>query len=27
LELIDALAERIQVLGGVAITEMRHVAC
>jgi starvation-inducible DNA-binding protein len=26
LELIDALAERIQMLGGVAIAEMRHVA-
>jgi starvation-inducible DNA-binding protein len=26
LELIDALAERVQMLGGVAIAEMRHVA-
>jgi starvation-inducible DNA-binding protein len=26
LELIDILAERVQMLGGVAITEMRHVA-
>ncbi len=26
LELIDALAERVQLLGGVAIAEMRHVA-
>ena len=26
LELIDALAERIQMLGGVALAEMRHVA-
>jgi starvation-inducible DNA-binding protein len=26
LELIDTLAERVQMLGGVAIAEMRHVA-